>query len=82
MEPLEQVVEMFSRQPSLLVIDNLEHLLAEGASFVQTLLERVPSLKCLVTSRQRLDLSGEREYIVPPLQTPVWDRDAGTVEHV
>jgi predicted ATPase/DNA-binding SARP family transcriptional activator len=69
-EPLEQVVEMLSQQPSLLVLDNFEHLVEEGAALVQTLLERAPLLKCLVTSRQRLDLSGEREFVVPPLQTP------------
>lgn len=69
-DPLEQVVEALSRQPSLLVLDNFEHLVADGAPFVRTLLERVPSLTCLVTSRQRLDLSGEREFAVPPLQTP------------
>jgi predicted ATPase len=37
---------------------------------VRTLLERVPSLTCLVTSRQGLALSGEREFVVHPLPTP------------
>jgi predicted ATPase/DNA-binding SARP family transcriptional activator len=70
MEPLDQVTELLSRQPSLLVLDNFEQLVEQGASVVQTLLERVPTLRCLVTSRQRLGLSGEREFVVPPLQTP------------
>ena len=93
-EPLEQVVEVLSRQPSLLVLDNLEHLIGKlgnweigklrdaetqfpnspisqfPQSVVRTLLERVPTLKLLVTSRQRLGLTGEREYFVPPLPTP------------
>jgi len=33
-------------------------------------MEKVPALACLITSRRRLDLSGEREFPVPPLPTP------------
>jgi predicted ATPase len=88
-EPLEQVVEVLSRQPSLLVLDNFEHLLGSGLmvndsmvygstinhqpsaiSLVRTLLERVPSLTLLITSRQVLNLTGEREFYVSPLPTP------------
>lgn len=69
-EPLEQVVEALKRQSSLLVLDNFEHLAEAGATIVQTLLERVPSLTLLVTSRQALGLSAEREFPVLPLPTP------------
>jgi predicted ATPase/DNA-binding SARP family transcriptional activator len=69
-EPLEQVVAFLSRQPCLLLLDNFEHLVEAGASLVQTLLERVPTLTCLVTSRQCLDLAAEREFPVAPLPTP------------
>lgn len=65
-------------QPSsLLVLDNMEHLLAaerrkseDGAAVVRALLDRVPTLTCLVTSRQPLGLSDEREFPVLPLPTP------------
>jgi len=91
MEPLEQVVALLSQQPSLLVLDNFEHLIyhrdtedteknkdylrasvvqPEGAQMVRMLLEKVPNLTCLITSRQRLDLDGEREFAVSPLPTP------------
>jgi predicted ATPase len=69
-EPLERVAAFLAAQPSLLLLDNFEQLASEGAPIVRTLLERVPSLTCLVTSRQRLDLAGEREFPVPPLPTP------------
>jgi predicted ATPase/DNA-binding SARP family transcriptional activator len=69
-EPLDQVADFLSRHPSLLVLDNFEQVVAEGAGVVRTLLARVPSLKCLVTSRQRLDLTGEREFVVQPLPRP------------
>jgi predicted ATPase/DNA-binding SARP family transcriptional activator/class 3 adenylate cyclase len=69
-EPLEQVVAALTRQPALLLLDNFEHLAAEGATLVRTLLERVATLTVLVTSRQRLNLPGEREFPVPTLPTP------------
>ncbi|MGW8226981.1 MAG: tetratricopeptide repeat protein [Anaerolineales bacterium] len=47
----------------LLVMDNFEHLM-NGSALVAELLQRLPEVKILVTSRQRLNLSDE---IVLPL---------------
>jgi predicted ATPase len=58
-----------SRSPSLLVIDNFEHV-ADAAPKVTELLECSPTLKVLVTSRSVLHVYAEREYPVPPLATP------------
>jgi predicted ATPase/DNA-binding SARP family transcriptional activator len=69
-EPLEQVAAFLAGQPSLLLLDNLEHLLPDGAALVRTLLTRAPSLTCLVTSRRRLNLSGERIFSLRPLPVP------------
>ncbi len=69
-EPLDQVVEALGRQPALLVLDNFEQLVGDGARIVRDLLERAPTLRCIVTSRQRLDISGEREFQVLPLPRP------------
>ena len=41
-EPLEQVVEALSKQPSLLVLDNFEQLVEEGATLVQTYSPALP----------------------------------------
>jgi predicted ATPase len=70
-EPLDQAAAALSRRPALLLLDNFEHLIAEGALLVRTLLERVPVLTCLMTSRQRLDLEGERVFPVEPLPVPI-----------
>ncbi|HLV80819.1 MAG TPA: tetratricopeptide repeat protein, partial [Chthonomonadaceae bacterium] len=70
LDPLEQIVEALSAQPSLLILDNFEQVAAGGAPMVRTLLTRVESLSCLVTSRQTLRLAGEREFPVPPLPVP------------
>ena len=97
-EPLEQIVNALLERKSLVVMDNLEHLIRDDAemqgyrdakmqntecipvslhpciphpsSLILTLLDRIPTLKLLVTSRQRLDVTGEREFFVPPLPTP------------
>src|SRR5262249_1702192 len=52
--------------PTLLVLDNFEHLL-DAAPLVADLLTAVPSLRLLVTSRAPLHVRGEREYLVGPL---------------
>lgn len=67
---LTSIEELLSRQLSLLLLDNMEHLLEGGAEQVQELLKRVPSLSILITSRKRMGLPGEQEYSVPPLPVP------------
>ena len=58
---------------ALLVLDSLEQLLPQAATDVAELLLSSPRLRVLVTSRERLRITGEREYAVRPL-----DADAGS----
>jgi predicted ATPase/class 3 adenylate cyclase len=51
----------------LLLLDNFEHL-ADATTEVAGLLSACPELTLLVTSRERLHLSAEREYAVLPLR--------------
>lgn len=67
-------MEALNRQPSLLILDNMEQLAATGgANVVQMLISRVPTLKALVTSRQLLSLSAERQFALTPLPVPNGD---------
>lgn len=50
----------------LLVLDNFEQVI-QASSIVDDLLSSTPGLKILVTSRERLSLSFEYLYAVPPL---------------
>ncbi|MBL8777654.1 MAG: AAA family ATPase [Acidimicrobiales bacterium] len=54
------------RTPTLLVLDNFEHVL-DAADHVAVLLEGCPDLTCLVTSRTPLDLYGEHCLPLDPL---------------
>lgn len=82
MHPLEQVAAALGAARSLLVFDNAEHLVENVAEVVQVLLERVPSLTCLVTSTRPLGLTGEREMSLSPLPLPTGEGTAALEELV
>ena len=54
---------------TLVLLDNAEHLLPDLGDRLASLLGSAPSLVLLVTSRERLQLTGERIYDVP-VMTP------------
>jgi non-specific serine/threonine protein kinase len=66
---LERVVQFLRDRRLLLLLDNLEHLTA-AAPAIAHLAASCPHLSLLVTSRAALNLSGERRYVVPPLEVP------------
>ncbi len=70
MDSLEQAAARIGAAPSLLVLDNLEHIVEAGAAAIRVLLERATGLQTMATSRRTLDLSGEREFPLSPLPLP------------
>ena len=64
------LVQVLSASPVLLILDGFEQLAADGGPMVSFLLQEVPDLKVLVTSRRRLEIPGEREVLVAPLPLP------------
>ncbi len=61
------------KRPALLVLDNLEHLLAQSsaaAELVAEILQRFSNIKILCTSRERLNLHGEWTYELHGLPIP------------
>ena len=67
-QPLEAAVhQRLRRGPSLVVLDNCEHLLDTAARFAGRLLATCPEVTVLATSRERLGIPGERVIRVPPL---------------
>ena len=67
--PLEALRSHLQGKRSLLVIDNFEHLLP-AAPLLTELLESLPLLTLLTTSRVVLRVSGEHSFPVPPMALP------------
>jgi predicted ATPase len=69
--PQTQLAHYLRDKQLLLVLDNVEHLLAEGgAELVAGLRECAADMKLLVTSREVLDLQGEWVFEVDGLPVP------------
>ena len=63
------LAEHIGEREMLLLIDNLEHVIAAAPELSQ-LLQGCPNLTVLCTSRELLRVQGEVEYPVPPLASP------------
>ena len=72
-DALAHLLDVLRERQALLVLDNLEHLLA-AAPLISTLLAAAPLVKVLATSRALLRLADEHVYPVPPL--PIEDNPA------
>jgi len=57
-DPKGQLLDYLREKEMLLVLDNFEHLM-EGADLVAEILHTAPTVKLIVTSRERLNLQGE-----------------------
>jgi predicted ATPase/transcriptional regulator with XRE-family HTH domain len=67
--PWETLRDFLRDRRCLLVLDNFEQLLG-AATDVGAMLAACPRLALLVTSRSPLHLTGEREFLLAPLDTP------------
>jgi predicted ATPase/RsiW-degrading membrane proteinase PrsW (M82 family) len=69
-QPLaDRLVDYLRDKQLLLILDNFEQVMS-AASLVARLLQSDSRLKLLVTSRERLHISAEQEYLLPPLSLP------------
>jgi predicted ATPase len=66
---LENVKDYLRDKQMMLVMDNFEQLIS-AASIMADLLATAPQLKIVTSSRIALNLYGEREFPVPPLELP------------
>ena len=68
--PEELLADFLDDRHLLLVLDNCEHLLDACAHLAEQLLLRSAGLRILATSRQRLNVPGETNLIIPGLPLP------------
>jgi predicted ATPase/class 3 adenylate cyclase len=66
----DSVVEYLKVRELLLVLDNCEHLLNDAGALANAVLRRCPKITLLATSREALDVTGERVLRVRSLDAP------------
>jgi hypothetical protein len=66
---IDQLKGSLAEQHLLLLLDNFEQVVS-AAPLLTELLIACPKLKVLVSSRTRLHVRGEHEFVVPPLALP------------
>ena len=67
---VDELIDHFQAGPTLLILDNCEHVVETCARLARRLLEACPELTVLATSREPLRLSGERVWALQPLTVP------------
>ncbi|MGW4352449.1 BTAD domain-containing putative transcriptional regulator [Nocardia sp. NPDC004582] len=75
-----RLIELLDVGPAVLVLDNCEHLVAAAAGLADTLLERLPQLRVLATSREPLAITGEALCHLGPLELPAETADAAAAQ--
>lgn len=67
---VDRVTEVLDVGETVLVLDNCEHLVEASADLAHELLERLPHLRILATSREPLAITGEALCHLGPLGVP------------
>ena len=70
-DAVRQIVDHLADRNALLILDNCEHLLSVCADFAEQLMGRAGQTAILATSRERLNVDGERVIQVTPLAVEV-----------
>ena len=76
-DPLENLLRLLKSKQALLVFDNCEHVVESAARIIASILSGCPQIKVLASSRQGLDIAGERTYRLPSLEVPAEDAAEG-----
>lgn len=69
-EMIDTLIDYLRRKELLLLLDNVEHLVADAAGLAEQLLTQCPKLKMLVTGREALFIDGETTLQIPSLSLP------------
>ncbi|MBL1074514.1 AAA family ATPase [Nocardia sp. 2] len=70
-----RLTELLNVGPAVLVLDNCEHVVEAAAALAQQLLDSLPELRILATSREPLAITGEALCHLGPLGLPPADAD-------
>lgn len=71
--PLDAVLTFLKRKRLMLIIDNCEHVIDEARNVVGAILRNCADVRVLATSREGLNVAGERVHRMPSLPVPSRD---------
>ncbi|MBW4818826.1 ATP-binding protein [Rhodococcus qingshengii] len=77
---VDDLVTHLGSRPTLLILDNCEHLIDAVARLTVTLIQSCAELRIISTSREPLRIDGEAVYLVPPLSIPDSSREVSAGE--
>ncbi len=66
---VERLVDHLRGRPTLLLLDNCEHVVREAARVAERLLIGCEDVRILATSREALGVRGETVWVVPPMSS-------------
>lgn len=69
-DPVAEIAEAVGERRLVIVLDSCEHLIDAAAGLAEALLEALPGLDLLATSREALRIAGEWVHNLPPLTVP------------
>jgi predicted ATPase len=72
-ETLKSLTDFLYSRKILILFDNCEHILTGISPLVESLLRACPQVQILATSREVLNIPGEKQLHVPPLPCPPED---------
>src|SRR6266404_6539122 len=69
-DPKEALLEFLRPRRALIILDSCEHLIAETAEIADSIFQFAPNIYMLATSRETLQVVGERVFRLRPLDCP------------
>jgi predicted ATPase/DNA-binding winged helix-turn-helix (wHTH) protein len=69
-KPEDALYNVLGRRKGLIILDSCERLIDETSAFARCILRRCPEIGILATSRQALQIIGERVFHLSPLACP------------
>lgn len=72
---LDTLLTFLKRKRLLLILDNCEHVIDEARHVVGSMLRASPDIRVLATSREGLNVAGERVHRMPSLPMPSADEN-------
>jgi predicted ATPase/DNA-binding SARP family transcriptional activator len=79
--PQAEIIHILRDRQLLLVIDNLEHVIEEGAELLLEIIQTAPEVVLLITSREQINAQGEDLFRLRGLPYPDTDNDLDPARH-